>query len=111
MTEQNSPRWLEKLLTFTEGHDCTACKASGQCPLELVIPRVNEVVQYIVLHKVEVAEMLVDGTEFVDRTLEVLERIGPVVDEGEMRTMFLVLLLEGYVRGRQYVEVPDVYKQ
>lgn len=103
--------WFDNYLARKEDHDCDACSISDTCPLKHIIPRLDEVIRYIELH-LEELELFMDCEEaFVDHVLDILHKLGPILDKDDVKGMFVILLLEGYVRGRQYVEVPDAYKK
>lgn len=102
---------LDELLSWIKDHDCNTCKASDDCMLKLLLPQVNEIGQYCILHTSEMNELLESSEEFMENAMNFVADAGPLLLEAGIRSTFLLFLTIGFIRGRQYIEVPDAYKK
>ena len=102
---------LDELQSWMKSHDCNTCKASDDCMLKLLLPQMDEIGQYCILHASEVNELLESSEEFMENAMDFIADAGPLLLGASIKVMFFLFLTIGFIRGKQYVEVPDAYKE
>lgn len=87
-------------------HDCSKCKASGDCPLESIAPWLNE-------HSEDIDRVLRDQNEMLSTICaQFATEFPPVVMKAEdFKHSITSAFVIGYCKGRTFPIVPEVYER